>query len=59
MLALIIGLVEEAIKLYPTLAADIKTITSKPDPTPADWAALKQRINDMSFEALAPDAKVQ
>jgi hypothetical protein len=58
MLALIIGLVEEAIKLYPSIADEIKAITSKPDPTPADWLALKERVLALDFSTLAPDVKL-
>lgn len=58
MLALVIGLVEEAIKLYPSIADEIKAITSKPNPTPEDWFALKSRIMAMDFATLAPDVKL-
>ena len=56
-IALIIGLVEEAIKVEPALAAELQALFSKPDPTPADWLALKTRVLGQSFESLAPDAK--
>lgn len=58
MLALIVGIVEEAIKLYPSIAEEIKAITSKPDPTPEDWMVLKSRIMAMDFATLAPDVKL-
>lgn len=58
-IALIISLVEEAIKVAPSIAAELKAITSKSDPTPADWAALKAKILATPFESLAPDAKLQ
>ena len=58
-IALIIGLIEEAIKMEPTIAAELQAIFSKPDPTPADWAALKGRVLSQSFEALAPDAPTE
>jgi len=56
MLALIVGLVEQAIKLEPTIAAELKAIFTKTDPTPADWLALRTRVLGQSFESLAPDA---
>lgn len=55
-LALIIGLVEEAVKLEPSIVAELQSIFSKPDPTPADWLALKAKIQGQTFEQLAPDA---
>jgi len=58
MLALIISLVEEAIKQAPSIRAEFNAITAKPDPTPADWLALKERVLAQSFESLAPDAKL-
>jgi hypothetical protein len=55
-LALIIGLVEEAIKYEPAIAAEIQSIFSKPNPTPADWLALREKVLSESFASLAPDA---
>jgi hypothetical protein len=57
MLAMIVGLVEEAIKLAPHIRADLQTIFSHPNPTPEDWAALRAKVLATSFESLAPDAK--
>ena len=57
-LALIIGLVEEAIKIEPAIAAELQTIFSKKDPTPADWLALKDKVMSQTFDGLAPDAPV-
>jgi hypothetical protein len=56
-IALIIGLVEEAIKLEPAIAAELQSLFNKPQPTPEDWLALRERIMTQSFESLAPDAK--
>ena len=55
-IALIISLVEEAIKIEPAIAAELKAIFSKTDPTPADWLALKSKVLGQTFESLAPDA---
>jgi plasmid maintenance system antidote protein VapI len=55
-IALIIGLLEEAIKVSPAIAAELKTIFAKPDPTPQDWLNLKSKVLGQSFESLAPDA---
>jgi len=59
MLALIVSLVEEAIKVTPGLVTDLQAIFSKPNPTPADWLALKTKIQGTTFEQLAPDAPTQ
>ncbi len=56
-IALIIGLVEEAIKDYPAIVAEFKTIFSKTNPTPEDWLALKASVQAQTFESIAPDAK--
>ena len=58
MITLVISLVEEAIKAYPTLSADLSSIFSKPNPTPADWLALREKVLAMKFEEIAPDAKL-
>ena len=55
-IALIISLVEEAIKDYPAIAADLTAIFSKPNPTPDDWNALRAKVLGETFEALAPAA---
>ena len=55
-LALIVALVEEAIKEYPAIAAELSGIFNKPNPTPEDWFALKAKIQSQSFESLAPNA---
>ena len=39
-------------------AAEFSAIFNKPNPTPADYAALKARVLATSFEHLAPDAKL-
>ncbi|MEI7809635.1 MAG: hypothetical protein WCJ07_14240 [Verrucomicrobiota bacterium] len=58
MIALILSLVEEAIKVYPTLSADLAAIFSKPNPTPADWFILRSKVQAMKFEEIAPDVKL-
>lgn len=55
-IALIISLVEEAIKDYPAIAADLTAIFSKPNPTPEDWLALRAKVLSEDFAALAPNA---
>ena len=59
MIALVISLVEEAIKVEPAIAAELQSLFSKPSPTPADWQALRAKVLGESFESLAPDAPTQ
>lgn len=55
-IALIISLVEEAIKISPAIAAELQAIFAKPQPTAQDWLNLKIKVLAQSFESLAPDA---
>ena len=55
---LVLALVQEAIKNYPALSADLKAFFSKENPTPEDWLGLKTRCLAATFESLAPDAKL-
>ena len=55
-LALIFSLVEELIKIEPSIAAELSAIFSKQNPTPDDWAALRVKVIGNSFSALAPAA---
>jgi hypothetical protein len=56
MLALIFSMVEEAIKLEPALALELHNLFSTPNPTAADWLALREKVLGETFEALAPAA---
>jgi hypothetical protein len=56
LLALIVQLVEEAIKVYPALSADLREIFSKQNPTPEDWLILREKVLAERFETLAPHA---
>ncbi len=47
--AAIFTAVEELIKLSPGLIVDLQAIFSKPDPTAADWQALKDKVNAKSY----------
>jgi hypothetical protein len=55
-IALLIAMIEEAIKIEPALAAELSAIFSKPNPTPEDWSLLRARVKGESFESLAPHA---
>lgn len=58
LLALIVSLVEEAVKLAPNVAADIKAIFNKTDATPQDWADLKAKILANTYESYVPDTQI-
>lgn len=53
----ILSLVEWAIQEEPAVAASLKNIFSKPDPTPADWAAERAQWQQ-SYRDLVPDTKL-
>jgi len=57
-IALVISLIEEIIKLEPTVAAEIQTLMAKTDATPADWQALKAKVLGETYESLVPDTKL-
>lgn len=50
---LLFGL-EEAIKLTPSIMAEIQSLFSKPNPTANDWAALRARVLAKSYEDYDP-----
>lgn len=56
MIALILSLIEEAIKVEPAVAAELQALFSNPSPSPADWQVLRAKVLGESFESLAPDA---
>ncbi|HEX3626703.1 MAG TPA: hypothetical protein VH280_14920 [Verrucomicrobiae bacterium] len=53
-LALIIQLLQEAIVLEPSFAAEIQTLLSTPNPQPADWEALRQKVLAKSYKDYVP-----
>ena len=55
LLAIIVSLVEEAVKLAPSIVADFQAIFNKPNPTPADWSALRASILAKNYEDFVPD----
>jgi hypothetical protein len=56
-IAAIITLVEKLIENEPAIAAELQNIFSNPNPTPADWQALRAKVLGESFDQLCPDAK--
>lgn len=53
--ALIVGLVEEAIKDAPGLINEFKAIFAVANPTTANWAAFKAKVASESYEQYVPD----
>ncbi|MGH8023185.1 MAG: hypothetical protein ACRED1_06370 [Limisphaerales bacterium] len=64
LISLIISLVEEAITEAPQIVADLESIFALPNPSPADWEALRQKVLAKSYadyvpaSALAPGTAV-
>jgi hypothetical protein len=54
LIALIVSLVEEAIKDTPGIVTDLKAIFANPDPTPADWEALRSKVLAKSYADYVP-----
>jgi hypothetical protein len=57
-LALIVSLVEEAITEAPAAYAAFQAVFSKPNPTAADWEALRATVLSQSYASLVPDSKL-
>jgi hypothetical protein len=55
-LSLVFFILEEAIKEEPAIAAALKDLFSKADPTPADWAALRLKVASKSYEDYVPES---
>ena len=47
-------LIEEGIKLEPSIAAEIQALLSKANPTPQDWQLLRARVLAKSYESYDP-----
>jgi hypothetical protein len=59
MLAIVVSLVEEAIKQEPAIVAEFQNIFSKPNPTPEDWQALRVKVLAKSYGDYVPDSAIQ
>jgi hypothetical protein len=55
-IAAILGLVETAVTDAPAAYADFKEIFSNPNPTPADWAALRAKVLAKSYADYVPQS---
>lgn len=54
LLAAIISLVQEAITLEPSIQAELQTLFSQSNPTPADWEALRQKVLSKTYGDYVP-----
>lgn len=57
-IALIIQLVQQLIIEIPSISAELQSIFNNPNPTPADWEALKAKVMAQSYATLVPDSKL-
>lgn len=54
LIALIIQMVQEAVTLAPGIVADLQTIFNNPNPTPADWEALRAKVLAKTYADFVP-----
>jgi hypothetical protein len=47
-------LIEEGIKLEPAIAAELRALLNKNDPTAEDWAALRSRVQSKTYLDYVP-----
>lgn len=55
-LNLVIMGIEFVVNEEPTVAAELKAIFSKPNPTPDDWKAMRAAVLAKSYEQLVPNS---
>jgi hypothetical protein len=58
MIGLIISLVEELVKIAPSVVTDIQAIFNKPNPTPADWQAIRDSVMAKKYTDFVPDSQL-
>lgn len=54
LVTLILALVQEAITLEPSIAAELQTLFAKQNPTPADWESLRQSVLSRTYKSYVP-----
>jgi len=55
-IALIISLVEEVVKIAPEAYADFQAIFNNPNPTAADWQALRDKALAKGYAQYVPES---
>lgn len=58
LIALIVSMVEELVKIAPGVVTDIQTVLSKPQATPDDWQAIKDKVLAKRYEDFVPDTQI-
>jgi len=58
LLATILGLIEQAITDAPEVANELRILLGNADPTPADWATLKENVLKKSYANYVPTSKL-
>lgn len=59
MIAGILTLIEQAIADEPQIAAAIKTIFAKADPSPADWQAVRAAVLAKTYKDYVPTTQIK
>jgi hypothetical protein len=57
-LALIVGLVQEAVKDTPELVIEFRKIFNVTNPATTDWQALKDKVASESYEQYVPASQI-
>jgi hypothetical protein len=47
---IILTIIESALKLVPGLVTEIRDLVNKGDPTPEDWAKLREKVAQKAYE---------
>ena len=58
MISLAFFAIEEAIKQEPAIAAELQSLFSKGNPTPADWAALRVKVLSKTYRDYVPGTAI-
>lgn len=54
LLAAIVALIQEAVTLEPSIAAELQALFSLQNPTPADWEALRTKVLSKTYQDYVP-----
>ncbi len=57
-IALIIQLVEQIIAEYPQISSDLREHFANKNPSPGDWAILRERVLSKSYRDYVPKTKL-
>lgn len=54
----VLTLLEAAVTKAPQIVQDVKDLFAKPDPTRADWQALRDKVNSKGYFDYVPDSSL-